>query len=60
MALSREMRITLVSLADDVEDPSIYKVHDGVFDADSSIEVSCSVSISLLGSVHSAMKLARI
>ena len=54
-----EMRITLVPLADDGKDPSIYKVQDRILDAESSIGVSSSVSTSSVESVHSAMKLAR-
>ena len=64
VASSREMRTILASLAVVVEDPSMYKVHDGIFDAGSSvgpsIGVSCVTLGSSLGRVHSAMKSARI
>ena len=60
MTSSGKIRITPMPLVDDVDDPSIYKVHDGVLGAESSIGVSGSVSTSSLGSVHSAMKSARI
>ena len=60
MTASGEMRITLALLADDVEDPSIYKVPDGVSSAESSIGVFGLVLTSSLGSVHLAMMSARI
>ena len=61
---SGEMRTISTPLAEDMEDPSIYKVHDGIFDvsssAGSSKGTSCATSGSSSGTVHSAMKSARI
>ena len=64
VASSGETRIILVVLTDEVEDLSMYKVHDGISNVGSSasslIEVSCLTSSSSSGNVHSTIKLVRI
>ena len=52
MASSGEIRITPAPLVDDVEDLSINRIHNRVFDVDSSIEVPCSISTSSLESIY--------
>ena len=60
----REVRTILVPLAEDVEDPSMYKIHDGISDVGSSTGSSGGTSCVTLGfsfrRVHSAMKSAKI
>ena len=51
--------MTPAPLADNVEDPSMYKVHDGASEVGSSAEVSGAASRPLSGRVHLVMKLAR-
>ena len=60
MVWSEEMKITPMPLADDVEDPSICRVHDGTFDVGASVEASGMASRSSSGRVHSTMKSAKI
>ena len=61
---SREIRMIPMLLVEDVEDPSMYRVHDGTFDigfsAGSWRRASCMTSGSSSGRVHSIMKSVKI